>query len=313
VEIFSDDRAITRRELLEKVKGRDAILPMVTETIDAEVLNVAGPNCKIIANYAVGYNNIDVNEATKRGIMVTNTPDVLTTATAEMTWALLFAVTRRISEAERYVRAGKFTEWSPSLLLGLEITGKTLGVIGTGRIGTVFAKKAKGFDMKILYNDIAKNEKFEQETGAILVDKETLLKESDFISLHVPLMPSTTHLISINEFKMMKNTAILLNVARGPIVDEKALVKALKTGEIWGAGLDVFEREPEFDPELRKLDNVVLSPHLGSATIEARLGMGMIAVKNIIAAMKGDIPPTLVNKEKIYGRTKISIIKYLEE
>ena len=179
----------------------------------------------------------------------------------------------------------------------MEVTEKTLGIIGTGRIGSSFARKAKGFDMKILYNDISRNERFEQETGAVFVDKETLLKESDFVSLHVPLLESTRHLIGKSELKMMKKTAILINAARGPIVDEKALIEALKTGGIAGAGLDVFEREPEFDPELTELDNVVMLPHIGSATIEARINMGMIAARNIIAAMNGEVPKTLVNTD----------------
>jgi len=297
VEINPYDRVVTRVELLEKVKGRDAVIPLLTEAINSEVFDAAGPQCKIFANYAVGYNNIDMDEATRRGIMISNTPDVLTDATADLAWALLFGVARRLVESDRFIRAGNYKGWAPMLLLGVDITGKTLGVIGTGRIGANFAKKAKGFDMKILYNDINRNEKFEAETGATFVDKETLLKESDFVSIHVPLLPSTKHLISTNELKMMKKTAILINAARGPIVDEKALVEALKNGEIWGAGLDVFENEPELETGLAELDNVVIVPHIASATIETRTNMGLIAVKNVIAAMNGETPPSLVNKE----------------
>ena len=296
VDVNPYDRPLTREELLKEVKGRDAVLTMVTDIINAEVLDASMPSCKIFANYAVGYNNIDIAEASKRGIMVTNTPDVLTNAASEIAWALLFAAARKIVEADKFTREGKYKGWSPQLFVGFEVTGKTLGVIGSGRIGSAFARKARGFDMRIIYNDVCRNEKFEQETGAVFADKETLLKESDFISLHVPLLESTRHLIGKNEFKMMKNTAILINAARGPIVDEKALIEALKTGEIAGAGLDVFENEPEFDPELAKLDNIVILPHIGSATKEARLNMGMIAAGNIIAAMKGEIPKTLVNK-----------------
>jgi len=297
VELNPYDRIIARGELLEKVKGKNAILPMVTEKIDAEVFDAAGSECRIVANYGVGYNNVDIGEATKRGIMVTNTPDVLTNATSEMAWALLFAVARKIVEGDKFTRAGKYKGWSPKLFVGTEITGKTLGIIGAGRIGSAFAKKSIGFEMKILYNAAHRNEAFERETGAIFADRETLLRESDFISLHVPLQESTVHLISTNEFKMMKNTAILINTARGPVVDENALIEALRTGEIAGAGLDVFEREPEFDPELSKLENVVIVPHIGSATSEARLNMGMIAAESIIAAMNGEIPKTLVNRD----------------
>jgi len=296
VDVNPYDKPLTREELLEAVKGRDAVLTMVTDIINAEVLDASMPSCKIFANYAVGYNNIDIAEASKRGIMVTNTPDVLTNAASEIAWALLFAASRKVVEADKFTREGNYKGWSPRLFVGFEVTGKTLGVIGTGRIGSAFARKARGFDMRILYNDICRDEKFEQDTGAIFTDKETLLKVSDFISLHVPLLESTRHLIGENEFKIMKNTAILINAARGPIVDEKALIKALRTNEIAGAGLDVFENEPEFDPELAKLDNIVMLPHIGSATIEARLNMGIIAAENIIAAMKGEIPKTLVNK-----------------
>jgi len=299
VELNTYDRPLTREELLKEVRGRDAVLTMVTDAINTEVFEAAGPGCKIFANYAVGYNNIDIDEATKRGIMITNTPDVLTNAASEIAWALLFAVARKIVEADKFTRAGMYKGWDPGLFVGLEVTEKTLGIIGTGRIGSSFARKAKGFDMKILYNDISRNERFEQETGAVFVDKETLLKESDFVSLHVPLLESTKHLIGKNEFKMMKKTAILINAARGPIVDEKALIEALKTGVIAGAGLDVYEREPEFGPELAELDNVVMLPHIGSATIEARINMGMIAARNIIAAMNGEVPKTLVNTDVI--------------
>lgn len=297
VEINPDDRVLSREELLQKVKGRDAVLCLLTDKIDAEVFDAAGPQCKIFANYAVGYNNINVGEATKRGVVITNTPGVLTDATADIAWTLLFATSRRIVESDKYLRAGKFKGWGPMLFLGRDITGKTLGVIGTGRIGSNFAKKSKGFEMKVLYNDIAPNADFEKETGGKFVDLETLLKESDFISIHVPLLPSTKHLISEKEFKMMKKTAVLINTSRGPVVDEKALVKALKEGEIWGAGLDVFENEPELEPGLAELDNVVIVPHIASATIETRTNMGLIAARNIVQFFKGEKPETCVNPE----------------
>jgi lactate dehydrogenase-like 2-hydroxyacid dehydrogenase len=297
IEINPDDRVLDRQELLEKVKGRDAILCLLTDTIDDAVLAAAGPQCKLFANYAVGFNNVDVEAATKRGIMISNTPDVLTDATADLAWTLLFSVARRVVEADRFLRDGKYKGWGPMLLLGRDITGKTLGIIGTGRIGANVAGKAKGFGMRIVYNDVAPNSQFEAETGGVYADKETLLKTADFISVHVPLLPSTRHLISTNEFKLMKPTAILINTSRGPVVDEKALVKALQTNEIWGAGLDVYENEPAVEPELLECKNAVLLPHVASATIDTRTNMGLIAVRNIIAAMQGEVPPTLVNTE----------------
>ncbi len=221
VEINPEDRVLDREEIIEKVKGRDAVLCLLTDTIDDEVFAAAGERCRIFANYAVGYNNVDLDAATRRGIIVTNTPGVLTEATADLAWALLFSTARRVVESDKYNRAGKFKGWGPMLFLGRDITGKTLGIVGAGRIGANVAKKSRGFDMKILYSDVAPNEAFEKETGATYVSKETLLKESDFVSIHVPLMPETTHLISDREFDLMKETAILINTSRGPVVDEK--------------------------------------------------------------------------------------------
>lgn len=302
VEINPEDRVLTREELLEKVKGRDAVLCLLTDTIDDEVLEAAGPRCRIFANYAVGFNNIDVEAATKREIIITNTPGVLTDATADFAWALLFSVSRRMVESDGYTREGKFKGWAPMLFLGRDITGKTLGVIGAGRIGANFAKKSKGFGMKILYNGVKSNKEFEKETSAVFVDKETLFKESDFISIHVPLLPSTRHFVGEKEFKLMKKTAIFINTSRGPVVDEKALVKALAQGEIWGAGLDVYENEPALEPGLVELDNVVIVPHIASATIETRTNMGLMAVRNIIAVFKGEIPPNCVNPKVLKGK-----------
>ena len=296
VEVNPEDRPLTRAELLEKVRGRDAIITQLIDKIDAEVIEAA-KGVKIFANYAVGYDNIDVAAATRKGIFVTNTPDVLTDATADLAWALLFATARCLIPADKFTREGKFKGWSPMLFLGQDITGKTLGVIGCGRIGTAFAKKSKGFGMTLLYNDIKPNPRFETETGGKFEDKEKLLKESDFVSLHVPLLPSTRHLISENEFKLMKKTAILINTSRGAVVDEKALVKALSEGEIWAAGLDVYENEPELTPGLAELENVVLLPHIASATIETRTKMGLMDVENVVAALKGDLPPKCVNPE----------------
>ena len=293
-EVNPENCPLTRQELLEKVKGRDAVLCQLTDRVDAEVFDAAGPQCKIFANYAVGYNNIDVEEARKRGVLVTNTPDVLTNATADMAWALLFAAARRIAEGDRLVRTGLEFQWTPSFMLGSDVTGRTLGIIGAGRIGSNFARKARGFDMKILYFNRRPSPSFEKETGALYVDKETLLRESDFVSLHVPLTPETRHLIGPREFEQMKETALLINTSRGPVVDEQALVQALKAGQIRGAGLDVYEKEPKVTPELLTLDNVVLAPHIGSATLDTRVNMGLMAVRNIQAALSGETPPNLI-------------------
>ncbi|MCB2297480.1 2-hydroxyacid dehydrogenase [Clostridium tagluense] len=297
VEINPQDRVLLREELLEKVKGMDAVLCLITDNIDSEVLEAAGNKCKIFANYGVGYNNIDIVAATEKRIIITNTPGVLDDATADLAWTLLMAVSRRIVAADKFTRNGAFQSWDPMMFLGRDITGKTLGLIGAGRIGFNFAKKAKAFDMKILYTGLRHNSKIENELGAIYVDKETLLSEADFVSLHVPLLPSTTHYISDLEFSMMKKTSVIVNTSRGPVIDEKALVKALKQGEIWGAGLDVYENEPEIEPELLAMYNVVIVPHIASATMETRTNMGLIAARNIIKVLSGEKPYTCVNTQ----------------
>lgn len=298
VEVSDYDGIIPREMLLEKVKGADALVSLLTDNIDAEVMDAAGPNLKIIANYAVGYNNIDVEEATKRGIMVTNTPGVLTETTADFAWTLLMAIARRIVEADKFVREGKFRGWEPMLLLGTDVFGATLGIVGFGRIGQAMARRALGFNMRVLYYDNSRvDEQLEKELKATFVDLPTLLKESDFVTLHVPLTKQTHHLIGEKELKMMKKDAYLINTARGPVVDEKALVKALKEGWIKGAALDVFENEPEIEPELLKLDNVVLAPHIASASYATRSKMSVMVAENIIKALSGEVPPNLVNPE----------------
>jgi len=297
VEINPQDRVLTADELLEKVKGMDAVLCLITDNIDKEVLEAAGVKCKIFANYGVGYNNIDIASATERGIIITNTPGVLDDATADLAWTLLMVVSRRIVAADKFTRNGAFQSWDPMMFLGRDITGKTLGLVGAGRIGFNFAKKAKAFDMKILYTGLRHNPQIENELGAIYVDKETLLREADFVSLHVPLLPSTTHYISDLEFSMMKKTSVIVNTSRGPVIDEKALVKALKQGEIWGAGLDVYENEPDIEPELLDMYNVTIVPHIASATMETRRNMGLIAANNIIKVLMGEKPDTCVNEE----------------
>ncbi len=285
IEVNPQDRVLSKQEIIQGLKGKDGLLCLLTDIIDKEIIE-SEPNLKMIANYAVGYNNIDVKTATKHKIPVSNTPDVLTDTTAEMAWALLFSVARRIVEADRFTRQGKFKGWAPMLMHGQDVTGKTLGVIGTGRIGTAFALKSKGFKMNILYYDQVKNKQIEEELSAKKVELDRLLKESDFISLHVPLLSETHHLIGEKQLKMMKKTAILINTSRGPIVDEQALVKALKNNWIFGAGLDVYEHEPEINKELLKLDNVVLQPHSASATTETRTKMAIMAAENMISRFK---------------------------
>ena len=297
VEINPRDRVLLRGELLEKIKGKDAVLCLLNDNIDKEVFETVGEKCKIFANYAVGYSNIDTVAATQSGVIITNTPQVLDDATADLAWTLLMVVSRRIIAADKFTRNGAFQSCDPMMFLGREITGKTLGIVGAGRIGFNFAKKAKAFDMKILYTDLLRNCEMEKELGAIYVDKKTLLKESDFVSLHVPLSHSTRHYISKKEFSMMKNTSVIVNTCSGPVIDEKALVKALKQGEIWGAGLDVFEHEPDIEPELLDMYNVVIVPHIASATMETRTNMGLTAANNIIKVLNGEKPDNCVNVE----------------
>lgn len=296
IEVFPYDRIPTKKEIINGLKNKDGLLCLLSDPIDRDVIN-SEPKLKMIASYAVGYDNIDVKAATDRSIPVSNTPGVLTEATAEMAWALLFSVARRIVEADSFTRAGKFNGWGPMLMLGQDATNKTLGIVGAGRIGTAVALKSKGFNMNVLYYDSRINEKLEEELGAKKVDLTKLLKKSDFVSIHVPLIDSTHHLISEEELKIMKKTAVLINTSRGPVVDEKALVKALQEKWIFGAGLDVYEHEPKVTEELKKLDNVVLQPHSASATFETRTKMAIMAAENIVAGLKGEIPPNCVNPE----------------
>lgn len=296
VELNPNDYVMTKKELMNVVRGKDGLLCLLTDPVDRDVI-YAEPNLKMIASYAVGYDNIDVGAATERGIPVSNTPGVLTVTTAELAWALLFAVARRIVEGDRFTRAGKFTGWAPMLMLGQDVSNKTLGIIGAGRIGTAMALKSKGFNMSVLYTDEQNNEQLDLELHAKKVTLSELLKKSDFVSIHLPLTKQTHHLIGKQELRMMKRTAILVNTARGPIVDEHALVRALKEQWIFGAGLDVYEHEPLIAKDLFALDNVVLQPHTGSGTIETRTKMALMAAENLIAGLKGDIPPNCVNKE----------------
>ncbi len=292
-----DDRVMTREEIIGEMKDKDGLLCLLTDTIDGAIMD-GSSKLRIISNYAVGYNNIDVNAATKRGIMVTNTPGVLTETTADFAFSLLMAIARRLPESERLARAGQFKGWGPMFMLGDDVYGKTLGMVGMGRIGKVMARRASGFDMTVIYHSAHRLPE-EEETGlrASFVSFEELLGRSDFISIHVPLSESTHHLFGEKEFAMMKKDSYLINTSRGPVVDEKALVRALEKGMLKGAALDVYEKEPAMEPGLLKLENVILAPHVASATIETRTRMAVMAAENLIAAMEGRVPPFLVNRE----------------
>jgi len=293
-EMNKDDRVLTKEEIMEGVKDKDALLCLLTDKIDAEIMD-AGNRLKVISNYAVGFDNIDVEEATKRGIAVTNTPGVLTETTADLTWALMLAVARRIVEADGFIRAGKWRGWAPMQFLGTDVHGKTLGIVGLGRIGAAVAKRAVGFNMKTVYYDARRNEGLEKELGIKYAPLDELLKISDFVTIHVPLLPTTHHLIGERELGLMKPTAYLINTSRGQVIDERALIKALKGRKIAGAALDVFEREPEVPKELIEMSNVVLTPHIGSASVETRTKMAMMAVENLLSVLRGEIPKNLVN------------------
>lgn len=297
VEVNPHDRPLTYDELLKEAKGRDAIITMLSDRIDARLMQEAA-NLKIVANYAVGYDNIDVKAATAKGIVVTNTPGVLTDSTADMAWALLFSITRRIVEGDKLSRAGKFTGWAPMMLLGGDLVGKTLGIIGAGRIGTAMAMRSRGWNMRVLYmTQQSRNAVLEEMLGAQRVNLEMLLRQSDFISLHAPLSEKTRHLIGAKELSLMKRTAYLINTGRGAVIDEAALVHTLRNKQIAGAGLDVYEEEPKLKPGLAELDNVVLAPHLGSATNETRAKMAVMAAENIVAVLHNQRPNNCVNPE----------------
>lgn len=283
VDLYVGDAAISRDELLRRVPGKHAIVCLLTDTIDAAVLDAAGPQLKVVANVAVGYNNIDVAACRARGVAVTNTPDVLTNACADFTWALILAITRRFGEGERVVRAGKWGGWALDYMLGMELRGKQLGLVGVGRIGRAVAEKAPAFGMSVAYTA----RKDAGLPGATMMPLDRLLATSDVVSLHVPMSPETKHLIDQKALTRMKRNAYLINTARGPVVDEAALVWALKERLIAGAALDVYEREPEIHPGLFELENVLLIPHLASATTETRTAMADLAVSNAIAILNG--------------------------
>lgn len=300
VHVRRPDSIIRRAELLASVKTADILVPILTDQIDDAVM-AAAPRLRLIANYGAGYNNIDVAAATKRGILVTNTPDVLTDTTAELTVALMLAVARRLVEMDRLMRAGQYPGWGPMLYLSHGISGKTLGIIGLGRVGSRVAEIAHhGFGMHILYYTKHKERDVEKSLGARRVSLSTLLKQADIVTLHVPLMPSTHHLIGAQELRRMKSSAFLVNTSRGPVVDEHALVAALRRKQIAGAGLDVYEHEPAMAAGLARLSNAVLLPHIGSATIETRTAMAMVVAKNVIAYIQKRRLPNLVNPPVVH-------------
>ncbi len=302
VTVDENDFGIPRDELLKKVAGRDALITMLTEKVDAELLVAAGPQLKIVANHAVGFDNVNLVDCSAAGVLASNTPDVLTETTADTAFALLMAAARRVGEGERLLRRREPWIWGPLMMLGQDVHHKTMGVVGFGRIGQAVARRARGFGMTVIYTDaVTLPASVEAETEARRVDLDELLREADFISIHTNLTPETRHLFGAEQFRAMKPSAVLVNTSRGPVVDEEALAEALEAGEIFGAGLDVFEKEPEVTEKLLALENAVVIPHLGSATVDTRDAMGHLAVDNVFAALDGTRPPTLLNPDAFEG------------
>jgi glyoxylate reductase len=297
-DVWDGDMAMPRDQLLDRIRGKVGAITLLTEKVDAELLDAAGDQLKIVANYAVGFDNIDVPECTKHGVLATNTPEVLTETTADTAWSLLMAAARRVPEGDRFLRSRTPWIWGPEMLLGQDVHGKILGIVGFGRIGQAVARRGRGFGMPVLYYDVFRpSSEVEEALDAEYRDLDGLLAESDFVSIHVALTPETRHLFGPQQFRRMKPTAVLVNTSRGPVIDEGALVEALRAGELFAAGLDVFENEPEVHPGLLELDNAAVIPHLGSATVETRDAMGLLAVDNVVAALEGRRPPTLLNPE----------------
>jgi glyoxylate reductase len=289
------ERPPERGELLDAVRGVSGILSTATEKMDGELMDAAGEDLKVIANMAVGYDNVDVEASAERGIVVTNTPGVLDETTADVAFMLLLAAARRLGEGERLLRAGRWEWWGPKQLMGRDVWGKRLGILGLGRIGQAVARRARGFGMEVLYHNRSRKEEAEQELGARYVEFDELLETVDFVSVHTPLTDETHHLIGPKELGRMKPTAVLVNTSRGPVVDEAALADALAAGRIFAAGLDVYEEEPKVHPKLLELENVVLAPHIGSASVETRDRMAALAAENLAAVLRGEDPKTPVN------------------
>jgi glyoxylate reductase len=298
MEVWRDELPPPYEVLLEKVKDVDGLLSLLSDRVDITLMDAA-PKLKVISNLAVGYDNIDITEATKRGIQVGNTPGVLTETTADIAFALLMATARRVVEADRHVRKGQWKTWGPMILLGQDIHHATLGIIGLGRIGIEVAKRARGFNMNVLYHDVVRNEEAEKQLGVKYVSElNELLSTADFISVHVPLLPGTHHLIGASEFALMKPTAVFINTSRGQVVDQMALYEALRSGKIFAAGIDVTEVEPiSTDDPLLTLENVVITPHIASASVHTRKNMAMMAAENLLAGLRGEVLPNCVNSE----------------
>jgi glyoxylate reductase len=304
VEVSKFDRPLTSEELLEKGKGVDALLTLLTDKIDGDVIDAIGPQLKIVSNYAVGFDNINVDDATDRGVVATNTPsDEVNEAVAEHTWALILSLARRIVEADEATKRGAYKGWEPNIFLGSSLLGKTLGIIGLGRIGSMVARRAAGYKMNILYNKRSRDKKAEKELGVKFAKLDELLSKSDFVTLHVPLTDQTRHMIGKDALSKMKKGSFLINTARGPVVDEHDLVDALRDGRLSGAALDVYDNEPNINPELIGMENVVLTPHIASATWEAREKMGQQAVDAILSVFDSKKPENLVN-ENVWGKRR---------
>ncbi len=298
VSISEFDRPLTAEEFLERARGADAVLSFLTDKIDAEVIDAIGPQVKIFANYAVGFNNINIDDATEKGVVITNTPsDEVNESVAEFAWSLMLALSRRVVEADESTRRGAYHGWEPAIFLGNNMVGKTLGIVGMGRIGEMTARRAQGWNMRVLYHNRSRKENVEKDLGVEYVDLDTLYAESDFISLHVPLTDETRNMINKEAIDKMKSGAIIINTARGPVIHEQDLVNGLREGHLGGAGLDVFENEPRINPELVAMENVILTPHIASATWEARNKMGEQAVTSILKVLRGEKPENIVNDE----------------
>ncbi|MBV9207943.1 MAG: D-glycerate dehydrogenase [Actinobacteria bacterium] len=300
--VYDSEGAIPRDRLLAEAAGKAGAITVLTDRVDEEFLDAAGPQFAVVANYAVGFDNIDVDACTRHGVLACNTPEVLTDSTADIAFALMMAAARRVAEGDRFLRSRTPWSWGPLMMLGQEVHHATVGIVGFGRIGQALARRARGFSMRVLYHDTYRPPAAE-ELAAEYRDLEDLLRESDFVSLHTILAPQTRHLINAERLAMMKPTAVLVNTSRGPVVDEQALAQALKENRIFAAGLDVFEREPEVHPALLECGNAVLIPHLGSATVQTRLAMANLAVDNLLAVLTGESPPTPVNPQAAGRRT----------
>lgn len=301
IDLWEDDLPPPYETILARARGVDGLLTLLSDRVDAALMDAVGPQLKVISQYAVGYDNIEIAAATQRGIPVGNTPGALTETTADFAWALLMAAARRVVEGDRYTRAGRWKTWGPSILLGRDVFGATLGILGFGRIGQAVARRAQGFGMRVLYHDVRRDELAEEQVRAQFVSLDTLLAESDYLTIHTNLTPQTRHLIGRQELARMKKTAVLINTARGPIVDEAALYQALSSGQIAGAALDVTEVEPlPMDSPLLTLENIIIAPHIASASVQARTQMAIMAAENLVAGLQGMRLPHCVNPE-VYG------------